>query len=113
MVRSHSREPQLAGYQVETEHDSLRPNREWLGARPEDDSATLVEFGPRVVLELKSSADLGTVLKQSPLLLARTITSNVFVLQAPDAWTALDQAQFLSTLPEVLASHPVSRRAGA
>jgi subtilisin family serine protease/subtilisin-like proprotein convertase family protein len=45
--------------------------------------------------------------------LSRTITSNIFILQAPDAVTAAREAHRLAALTEVVACYPVMRREAA
>ena len=115
-IRFQFREPGIAAYQVEA-NQSPRPGKgtgpEWVRAWPEDGSTNHVELGRRVVLHLRSAGDLARLLQQSPLRLARTVTENVFILQADDAWAALAESQRLAALPEVLASYPVTRRAAA
>src|SRR5207249_2073403 len=69
---------------------------EWLKAWPENGSTNHVALGRRVVLQLKSAQDLGRILKQSPLRLARTITETLFILEADDAWAALAESQRLA-----------------
>ena len=80
---------------------------EWLEARPENGAANSVFFGSRLVLQLKSSGDLNRLTAGHDLKWSRTVASNVFLLQAPDAWTAVREARRLALLPEVLASYPV------
>ncbi len=88
------------------------PHAQWLKAQPEDGSTNLVELGSRVVLRLKNAADFKRLTAGSSLVLSRTVVSNVFVLQAPDALTAVREAYRLAALPEVTASYPVMRRYG-
>ena len=83
---------------------------EWVTARIEGNSTNRVELGRRVVLQLKSPGDLGKLTEGRPLELSRTIRSNIFILQCPDALTAVTEANRLAALPEVEACYPVIRR---
>jgi len=83
---------------------------EWLGARPTGGSSQAVELGSRVVVQLETPASLPELIALRQLSLARTVTSNLFILQAPDAPTAAREADRLSALPGVTASYPVMRR---
>ncbi|MBI3417060.1 MAG: S8 family serine peptidase [Verrucomicrobia bacterium] len=83
---------------------------EWIKAWPDHGSTNSIEFGSRIVLQLQRGEDLDRVLPDRPLQLARTIESNLFILQAADALTAAQQAAELAALPEVTASVPVARR---
>ncbi len=83
---------------------------QWLKAWPENGSTNHVEFGSRVVVQLTDAADLKRLTAGTGLELSRTITSNIFILQAPDAWIAVREAHRLAALPEVLAGYPVMRR---
>ena len=116
-VRPHFqfREPRTAGYHVEavggpvtTLNATARPQllRGW----PDHGSTNDVLFESRVVLQVHASKDLSPLLETRPLRLDRTITETTFILQAPDAWTALQQAQDLAGDPRVTASYPVTRR---
>ena len=86
---------------------------EWLSAVPEGAAEVPVEFGSRVAIQIEPGANLLQILAGSPLTLSRTITSTVFVLQAPDAMTAVREAARLANSPEVTASYPVVRRSGS
>jgi len=83
---------------------------DWIRAWPNDGSTNSLQLGARVVLQLKSAADLKPAIEARPLKIARTVSSNVFVLEAPDAATAAREADRLAGLPNVLVSHPVTRR---
>lgn len=111
-VRFEFKEPGLRVYHLEEAGSDVRAvaRFNWLTARPEGNSRILVEFGDRIVLQLHSGARLDRVLSGRPLQLAREFAPNVFILQAPDARTALREADQLARLPEVAVSHPVGRR---
>src|SRR5262249_33851892 len=108
------RMPHQAAYVIEDGEInklSTDPHKaEWLKARPESGMGDPVFFGSRLVLQLKSGGDLDPLLASHDLKWSRTTASNVFVLQAPDAWTAVQEAHRLAALPEVLARYPVVRQ---
>ena len=83
---------------------------EWVKAWPENGSTNFVQLGSRVVVQLRPGGELKAVIENHPLSLARSPASNVFILQAPDGWTAAREADRLARLPEVEASYPVIRR---
>jgi len=83
---------------------------EWLRAWPTDGSTQALEFGNRVVVQLQPPAALPELIAGRPLTLALTVTSDLFILQAPDAPTAAREANRLSALPGVTASYPAVRR---
>ncbi|MHC1768513.1 MAG: S8 family serine peptidase [Verrucomicrobiia bacterium] len=109
------REPTPAGYCVELPSPAealLRAAsvKGWLTAWPDNGSPNFVQFGDRIVLQLTSPADLEDVLRERPVLLARTVGETVFILQAADAPAALREAQSLAADPRVSACYPVTRR---
>src|SRR5437667_4157463 len=111
--RLHFRESRQTYYRVEFDLiPALAANapRNWVKAWPETGSRFPVEFGSRVGLQLKPGTDLRELVTGSPLTLSRVVAPNLFILQAPDATTALIQAQRLADQPEVLMSCPVRRR---
>ncbi len=97
--------PHHAGYRVEQVAKA-----EWLTAWPEDGSTNSVQFGSRVVVQLKSPEDLDRLMKNHPLTRSEKVTDTVFILQAPDALTAAKEAHRLAALPEVEACYPVIRQ---
>jgi subtilisin family serine protease/subtilisin-like proprotein convertase family protein len=82
---------------------------EWLPARA-GKSTNVVEFGSRVVVQLEPDGTLEGLMTTGLLKLSRNPAPNVFILQAPDAWTAVREAHRLAALPQVRASYPVLRR---
>ena len=76
---------------------------------PPNGSTNSIELGSRVVLQLKSAADLKRLTAGHPLELSRTVAPNLFILQAPDALTAAKEAHRLSALDGVVAAYPESR----
>ncbi|MDB6122455.1 MAG: Peptidase and in kexin sedolisin [Pedosphaera sp.] len=106
------RTPHEASYRIEVTTPALRgtDNKvEWLKAWPEDGSTNFVQLGNRVVLQLKSGDALKALIAGHSLQLDRTINTNTFILQAPDAYTAVEEAQRLADLPEVIACYPVTQ----
>jgi subtilisin family serine protease/subtilisin-like proprotein convertase family protein len=85
-------------------------NAEWLRVVSEHDPNQFAELGSRLVVQLKSPQDLQSLIAGRSLALTRVITSNVFILQAPDSSTAAGEAHRLAALPEVTSSYPVMRR---
>lgn len=76
-----------------------------------DQSTNTIELGNRIVIQLKPGADLKKFTEGRASKLARVVAPNVFILQAPDAFTALSEAETLAQSPDILASYPVMRRA--
>ena len=64
----------------------------------------------RIVLEVATPGSVTGLLLGRPLTLDKTVAAGLFILQAPDALTALEQAAQLSTNSEVTACYPVMRR---
>jgi subtilisin-like proprotein convertase family protein/subtilisin family serine protease len=83
---------------------------EWIEARMGTASADFIDLGSRVVLQLENPEALEQMIAGHPLELSRTVTPNVFILQAPGAWTAAREAHRLAELPGVCAAYPVLRR---
>jgi subtilisin family serine protease len=109
------RMPHEAGYWILSPSGSSSDDdsRWWVQAQPENDTTNVVLFGSRVVLQLKPNSDLRALMNNAPLSLARTVASNLFILDAPDALTAAREAHRLAASPGVEASYPVVRqRAG-
>jgi subtilisin family serine protease/subtilisin-like proprotein convertase family protein len=112
-ARYHFRESQQTYYRVEAEPFPARAANarlDWVKAWPENGSRYPVEFGSRVGLQTKPGTDVQELLKEHPLSLSRVVAPNLFILQAPDAMTALNEAQRLADQPEALMSCPVRRR---
>ena len=111
--RFRFRLPHPATYQTaEPQAGSLAASEKlkWLKAWPEGNATNFVELGDRVVVQLRAAEGLSRLLAGHDLELSRTIESNVFILQAPDAPTAAREAERLAGLAEVLASYPVLRK---
>lgn len=83
----------------------------WVRARLSGDTNSVLELGSRVVLQLENPTALSSITGALGLRLARVVSSNVFVLAAQDAPTAVAAAQVLAARGDVLACYPVMRRA--
>lgn len=68
------------------------------------------EITSRVTVQLTDPEKLNALIAGTSLKLARKVTENVFILQAPDALTAAQEASRLAALPGVETSIPVLRR---
>ena len=87
-------EPRQTSYRVEQSQLSARSTiarAEWVTAWPENGSRYPVEFGSRVVLQLRPGTDIQQILGAGPLKLARTVAADFFILQAADAPTAMSE----------------------
>src|ERR1044071_3413148 len=83
------REPNPAIYRVENQTAAATATATaagiapgWIRAWPEHGRYP-VEFGSRVVLQLRPGADLQRVLRGTSLKLSRRVTANLFILEAP------------------------------
>jgi len=113
--RFQFRLPMRSAYRVDAadlRQFSTGRDRQWLKAWPESSSTNFVQFGSRVVLQLKSPADLSRLTIGHALTLVRGVTDSIFILQAPDALVAAREAHRLAALPEVAACYPVLRGSG-
>ncbi len=110
------RTPRTAGYHLDASPvQSLAAplgQTDWVTAWPDDGATNSVQLGNRVVLQLLGGADLKPFLTGRALTLSRTVAPGVFILQAPDAWTAVREADALAQLPGVAASYPIVRQPG-
>jgi subtilisin family serine protease/subtilisin-like proprotein convertase family protein len=68
------------------------------------------EITSRLTVQVQDGAALKSILAGRPLKVARQVTPNIFILQAPDALTAAREAHRLASTPGVLTSIPVLRR---
>jgi hypothetical protein len=94
-----------------TTNTSGRADQHWTRARLEKGDTNTVEFGSRVVLELTPGTDLSSVISNKNLSLARTVRSNLFILQAGDSQATIDAADLMAGRNGVITSAPVMRRA--
>lgn len=118
-VRFVFREPAAAAYWVELPPALAAPAGpvapaaapvRTLAATRENAPDTAVQFSTQLVLQLPAAAPLAEFLANHPLAVVRTFAPGVFLLEAPDAWTALREAQRLAQHPSVRAAHPVATR---
>lgn len=103
--------PQRKEFRFESQLSQLQPaaarQPQWLRAWAVDGSTSSVEFGDSVVLQLQPGANLDSVVRGQSLKLSRTVSSNVFILQAPNAVVAALEASRLAALPEAEAAYPI------
>jgi len=114
-ARSHFtfRTPRLESFRIDTNAPNTAVRAatgEWIRAWRNDGSTNFVEFGRRVVVQGATSTDLSRALTNKNLRISRTISSNLVVLELPDALSALEQAESLAETPGVTASYPVMKR---
>ena len=83
---------------------------QWLPAVREG-STNQVEFGPRLAVQLSPGITPDMLTDPAVLTVARRLSSDWYILEAPDAWAATEEAGRLAQLPEVRISYPVMRRA--
>jgi subtilisin family serine protease/subtilisin-like proprotein convertase family protein len=83
----------------------------WVDSRERDRPDVRVQFGSRVVLQLVKGTPLRQALLGSALKPNREFAPGLFILQALDAKEALAASQSLGRRGDVLAAHPVRRRA--
>jgi subtilisin-like proprotein convertase family protein/subtilisin family serine protease len=81
----------------------------WLRARAAGET-NVIELGDRVVAQLQNPKDLSRLTAGRGLEVARVVTSNIFILQATDAWAATREAHRLAALSGVQTSYPIMRR---
>jgi len=109
----HFREPRPIEYVVQPDAGFrllATGTNSWVRATRRGGLTNQLEFGSRIVLQLAAESRVEAMIAGRPLRVARVVTSNVFILQAPDAWTALAEAQRLADRSGVLTSHPIARR---
>jgi len=111
--RCSFRLPQRRDFHFEGKFSELRTEAarsHWLKAWEADGSTNWVEFGDCVVLQLQPGASLKSIAKVRALELSRVVSSNVFILQAPNAVVAALEASRLAALPGVVAGYPIIRQ---
>jgi subtilisin family serine protease/subtilisin-like proprotein convertase family protein len=107
------REPQPRAYLVPRPSSgpgAKTVSSEWIKAWPVEGGGDSVEMGNRIVLQISPRTSLAGVLDNSSARWSRTVTDNLFILQAADAWSALNEAERLARQEGVTASYPVKRR---
>jgi len=104
------REPVKARYQINGASHPAQGGAAWITSTNMATSES-VEWGSRVAVKLRDPAALPALIAGRSLTLSRQMGSRVFVLQAPDALTAMSEAARLSSLDGVEACAPISKRA--
>jgi subtilisin family serine protease len=88
----------------------LLQDRSWITGHPSHDDSEQVTFGSRIVLQTTPEANLEALLRGGASQLARALPNHTWILQAPDAHTAVSEAHRLSQAPGVQVCYPVMRR---
>jgi subtilisin-like proprotein convertase family protein/subtilisin family serine protease len=114
-MRVQFREPSWRAYEVEQLAASKAKAAgvsEWIKAWPVGAPQHPVLFGNRVVVQLQPGVGLGRVLDSASgrLRFKRVVAGSLYVLQAPSAPVAIEEAERLAQLAEVVACQPVRRR---
>jgi subtilisin-like proprotein convertase family protein/subtilisin family serine protease len=107
------KQPELRAYHVEQPKVSTlaaASKSDWVRAWPANGSTNFLEFGSRIVLQVRAPSELGELIQDRPLRVARQVATGLFILQAPSPAIALRESESLSSLSGVIASYPVSRR---
>ena len=114
VARFQFKERGLRGYQVEVGGANAgkqsAPGGEWIKAWRDGAEDNPCQIGSRVVLRLKAPDRIGELVNGRPLTLEANILDDFFVLRAPSALAAIQQAQELAGVEGVLASYPEMRR---
>ncbi len=79
----------------------------WVTARPASGDTNIVLFGSQLVVQTATNLADGAARALSSLPLARQVTANTFIFEAPDAAIAVVEAARLSLAADILAAYPV------
>ncbi len=115
-VRFVFREPAPTAYWIELPPGPVAltaqppPPVRSLAAARENAPENTVQFSTHLVLHLAAHTPPARFIANRPLTVLREAAPGLFVLAAPDAWTALREAQRLAQHADVLASYPVATR---
>ncbi len=85
-------------------------DKTWISLRSTKWGTNQFKSTSRLVLKTYSVQAPTALLQGKPLILDKTVAPGLFILQAPDARTALEQAEQLSACPAVAACYPVMSR---
>lgn len=89
---------------------ALQRRPQWIRAAAENGSSNAVYFGSRVVVRLAGNSPQWLILTNSALTISRIIAPDTYILQAPDAASAMAEARRLAGTAGVVAAYPVLRR---
>ena len=112
-VRFVFREPAPTAYWIELPPVPAAlpaPPVRTLAAARENTPDSTVQFSTQIVLHLPAHTPPANFIANRRLTVLREAAPGLFVLEAPDAWTAAREAQRLAQLADVLACHPVATR---
>lgn len=106
-LRFEFRDLGVAAYQIEASAAARADLDEWIEAR---DSAThqRVEISRRIVVQADGPEDLQRLISGASLTVIRLVSTNLYILEAPNALTAAREAHRISMLGKT--SVPVMRR---
>ncbi len=82
----------------------------WLKVVTDDPAATPYQLGSRLVLQVRSGAELESVIGGTGLALVKQVAEGLYLLQAADPFEAAATAQRLASHPDVLVCHPELKR---
>ncbi len=82
---------------------------QWLKASPTHAPDDIYWLGNKVAIQLQEGYDINGVLANSRLKLVETLNDNTFILEAPNAWTAAQEAHRLSKSDSTVVCTPVMR----
>lgn len=95
-------------YSIDASQSTKAQPTQWINAINQKNHEQ-VQIGSRIAIKLASPEALDNLLQTTPLKLSKTLTTNLFILQASDALTAAREAARLSTNSAVLACTPITR----
>ncbi|MCF7668838.1 MAG: S8 family serine peptidase [Verrucomicrobia bacterium] len=103
-------EPTLFNVQIPTKTAGAKAaTLDTVTASPASQPDNPIKFTSRIALAIPD-ANLKAAIKGRPLQVESSPAANVFILKAPDAWTALEQADELCSVDGVRVCYPAFRR---
>lgn len=106
------KEPEFHSYTIPIGLGANLPtsqNATWIYAWRTAEPHQVLELGRRVLIAVEPGIPLAGLLANRPLRLPREVHPGWWVLEAPDAWIAAEEAQSLGSLPGVIACFPAPR----
>lgn len=111
-IRFHFKDPQPRECVAKIGLDANLPtslNADWIFVHNADTPNRTFEIGSRVVLQIENGTSVTDLLKNGELESPFEIHPQIWVVLAPDAWIAAQEAERLSALPGVVACYPAPR----
>lgn len=102
-----------------TEYETVAPDRvaavatadpDWMPVQRPGGRGGKLEMGRRVVLSVAEGGSVSALMVGRGLTYVKEVAKGTEIWEAPDVWTAAEQAASLAGEPGVLASYPVMRR---